>query len=336
MPYRNSMFSRIALRDSFKYLATDQEWSEFTAFGEVSANDLWVDSLAAGLSDSSPTKFDHYETLWSRFAAAARQKLLAGAWTAEGFDANVSASPQPIIPELWRSLEFYIQDAGAVGAGFKFVNLLISCKHAPESEPVLKGPVTLMELLDLVATSAEAAEYAPLKFAAQRPPVRTLGNVETEYERLHRLCRELQGKLWDRILPSLLDGRWSAEGYIADSVALSAIPPKRWPSLSCDFARGEVYSTGGSDLHLYDVTVIQPHVEATRTSQTEMAGIRRRLIEWIRTELNETAGPLKKGEMLKRGRAAFPADSITDNLFSEAWRSAGIPLDRRQKGRPRK
>lgn len=54
------------------------------------------------------------------------EKLSSGLWIAEGFNPAVGPQPQPINPELWRSLRFEPYEQAAVGSGYKFVNLLIS------------------------------------------------------------------------------------------------------------------------------------------------------------------------------------------------------------------
>jgi hypothetical protein len=128
------MFSRLSLVDPFRHVASDEEWVAFTGYGEVTPTDLWINSMA-GSASFSGRSYDGYYELWTKFAASVRAKLLSGAWRAEGFRVDHGGQPLPIDPILWRLVELDIMKEAAVGAGFEFMNLLISGDE-PDRETV--------------------------------------------------------------------------------------------------------------------------------------------------------------------------------------------------------
>jgi hypothetical protein len=120
--------------DSFRHIASDEEWVTLTGHGKVTSIDLWIDNMADGTSFSG-RRYDRYHQLWTKLAASVRANLLSGAWRAEGFRVDHGGQPLPIDAHLWRLLEFDIMKEAAVGAGFEFVNLLISSDE-PDRETV--------------------------------------------------------------------------------------------------------------------------------------------------------------------------------------------------------
>jgi hypothetical protein len=170
------MFSRLSLIDSFRHVASDEEWAAFTGYGKVTSIDLWIDSMAEGVAYSGRS-FGGYHELWTKLAAIVRDKLLAGAWRAEGFRVEHGGQPLAIDSHLWRLLELDIMKEAAVGAGFEFVNLLISSEE-PDRATVnhLKAAAIRMRLRrwleDLAASgsgpmtreevyAAACSEFAP-------------------------------------------------------------------------------------------------------------------------------------------------------------------------------
>jgi hypothetical protein len=123
------MFSRLSLSDAFRHVASGAEWTSFLGYGAVTPTDIWIGSWAAR-SDPSACDLARYSALWTELAARVRIKLLSRIWTAEGFRVESGGQAIPIDAHLWRSLEFDIAQQAAVGAGFVFVNLLITSNEA--------------------------------------------------------------------------------------------------------------------------------------------------------------------------------------------------------------
>lgn len=339
--YVQGMFSRLQLRASFEHVASEDEWRCIRSYGDVPPTDLWVNSVAAGFP-SSPGKLDGYEELWTILAVRVREKLASGEWLAEGFDAAQGPQLQRIDGYLWRSLELEIHNEEAVGAGFRFVNLLISTTGAVEFAPADAPParaftlVYLSQVLKIVADEAEAEEFEKLRAAASSPHLWIVGATETQFDLDRRRGRELEQRLWERVLRRLVSGEWAGHGFANGSAEPKMIPPVLWPNLKCDFSRDEAYSAGGSALHFYHVTI-----RRVRTGQGERSGkvpgaLRRCVTSWIRSQVAAGRGPLRTSQLLEDVRGTYPEENITRNLLEGAIKDARVPEGFLFKGRPRK
>jgi hypothetical protein len=121
--------------------------------------------------------------------------------------------------------------------------------------PAAAGKVSLSEIIEIVATPDEAAEYAEVKSAAKPLGMFVPGAPETDYERRHRLCRKLQNQVWARILPRLTSGEWAGGGYTKGVVQRVQIPTDIWPELQCDFTKDKVCSNPDLDLQFSRVVI---------------------------------------------------------------------------------
>ncbi len=152
------------------------------------------------------------------------------------------------------------------------------------------GRVPLSGIIDILATPEEAAEYADLKTAAPAPMMWILESPETENERRHRQCRALQDLVWQRALPKLLEGKWTADGFIPGEAERKPISPDIWPELKCDFSKDEAYSAPDLGLHFYRVKVdLRPPPKHSVTA----GATRRRLTEWLRDIAQEQREPVR-------------------------------------------
>ena len=326
------MFSRITLLESFRHVASSDEWEEFSAFGEVTSMDLSIHAMGAGLSRSK-SRLDGYERLWMELARRVRQKLLGGVWIAEGFSPGGLPQAQQIDPHLWNVLELNLMDGGADGAGFKFVNLLISSREPNRASIPGGQTIRLGDTLDLVANPAEAEEYARLKHASQSPGIWYPGEPETRYDREHRLCRAVQANLWAKVLPRLTSGEWVAYGFTKAAIEPVRVPATLWPHLDCDFDRDEAIATNGTGHEFFSVTFVQAKSSESASSHRSAAAARQKLIRWLEERGKTEAGRVTKAELLGEARNTFRDHPITDNLFNEAWRAASLPEHFRRHGR---
>jgi hypothetical protein len=238
---------------------------------------------------------------------------------------------------MWKVLEFEPYDDAASGGGFKFVGLLLSnTKPDTPVRPLAMArgrKIALQDIIEVVATQDEAAEYASLKSAAQSPSMWILGAPETEYERRHRLCRALQDRMWERVLPKLLSGAWTAEGFIPGELQRTEIPPEIWPELQCDFSQDTAFSD--PDLGLRFLRVVVDLRPPTTPSSTAGA-TRRALTEWLRKIAEEQRPPVRRGELLEEARTVFSDRRITSNLLDECIRATGLGSALLHRGRPPK
>jgi hypothetical protein len=198
----------------------------------------------------------------------------------------------------------------------------------------MTSPVRLSDVIDLLATPEEAADYALVRYAAGPVLIFWPGSPETLYERDHRLCSEMQDRIWSRPLPYLLSGDWIASGFTKGGVEPVKISPALWPHLQCSFQSGEVSARDIPDVEFFAVTIIRDVVRAVR-SQSTTALVRQKLVKWIEEQAQADRGPVKKTDLQAEARLVFGAANVSDNLFADAWRAADVPAGFRQKGRPK-
>lgn len=327
LSYVLSMFRRLPLNESLAFVASPEEWETFRSFGEVTATDLWINAMAAGKG-----KLDEYYRLRTVFLGKVRDLLRSGEWLCEGFDPTQGSELKSIPLQLWRSLEFDPHADEVSGAGFKFVNLLMSATmQAVEAPAEAHGSIRLSDVIELAATLDEAAQYVHLKSAAQSPGAWIVGAPETDYERRHRLCRELQDRMWNRVLPNLMSGRWEARAFVQGQLQRVAIPAELWSELTCDFSKDEAYS--GTDLGLqFHRVVLNLHPQ---TKQAAAAGsLRRRLNGWLKQIAAEPRPLVKRAELLNEARRELEDASITLNMLDDCIRDTGVGPLLLFKGRP--
>jgi hypothetical protein len=159
------MFSRLPLNESFQYVASPDDWQRFQAYGPVTPTDLWV----AGLG-SSYGPLSGYDALSSKLATAAREKLFAGEWLAEGFDPERGPRLHQIDRYLWALLDLNVMENAAVGGGFKFVGLLISDQTPATVDQASKASArsTLLRWLETLAHSTREPMTREAVFEAAR------------------------------------------------------------------------------------------------------------------------------------------------------------------------
>lgn len=329
------MFKRISLAESFEFVASPDEWRVFRSFGEVTGVDLWINSMATG-GPSTPGKLDECDRLRSTFLGRVLQRLRSGDWMAEGFDPAKGPELRPIPQQLWQVLEFSPYDDEVSGRGFKFVSIVISNAQREKSIALVldsAGKVALHDIIEITATDDEAAKYAKLRSAASSPAMWILGASETEYEGRHRLCRALQDRIWQRVLPKLVSAEWSAEGLVPGEVEKTRIPAHIWTELQCDFSKDEAYSAPDLGLHFYRVVIdLQPPPKQSITT----GSTRRQLNDWLRTIAQEQRDPVRRSDLLQEAQTELGNTSITENLLDECLRAEGLGPVLLFRGRPPK
>lgn len=248
------MFYRLPLTESFRHVATPEDWEAFCAYGEVNSTDLWIRGIVAGL-ETKPDAVDGYELLWRKLATNVKAKLLEGHWVAEGFVPGKDPQPVTIDPALWRKLEFDIFEHGASGGGFEFISLLLS-EQAEQKHVASVGNATclLSQALDLVATPEEAAELSRLRTIAPRPRVYILGSSDPAYELACRQVDELEDRLWSMVRAHLLARTYVARGLVKGSHEIATIQAELGNVLRCRFWCDEV-STLNGNLVISHVTI---------------------------------------------------------------------------------
>jgi hypothetical protein len=321
------MFRNLPLDESFAFVASPEEWETFRSFGEVSATDLWINAMAAGAGE-----LDEYYRLRTVFLGRVRDRLRSGEWLCEGFDPTQGSELRSIPSQLWRSLEFDPHADEVSGAGFRFVNLLMSASmQAVEAPAEIPGSIRLSDVIELAATPDEAAQYDRLKSAAQSLGAWVLGASETDYERRHRLCRELQDRVWNRVLPSLLSGKWEARAFVHGQLQRVAIPAELWSELRCDFSKDEAYS--GSDLGLQFNKVVL-NLRPQQKPAAAAGSLRRRLNGWLKQIAAAPRTLVRRAELLNEARRELVDASITLNMLDDCIRETGLGPLLLYKGRP--
>jgi hypothetical protein len=336
------VFRRVPLNESLEFVASPPEWERFRSFGDVTPTDLWVNSAFGG-----PGKLDVCDRLRSAFLLRVHENLVSGAWTAEGFDPKRGAMLQPIPTQLWRRLEFAPYEDEATGAGFTFVSLQMTHSifgaEARARAIAGDGRLPLSRALEMVATEDELSQYEPLKSAALSPMLRILGNSETDYERRHRLCSGFQIKFWERILPKLRAGEWSAYGRPKGSIKPVGIPADLWTELECYFGRDEAHSGPELDLQFYGVRVQFGQAEDTtfevaqpKDQSSHVPGERKRdLACWLRAEAPRRQRLVTVAALLEEVNAALPGRNYSRNMLKETLRVTDLREYFIIDGRPR-
>lgn len=329
------MFYKLPLTESFRYVATPEDWVAFCAYGEVTSTDLWISSMAAG-SGTTTDALHGYEILWRKLAAAVKVELLAGHWVAEGFVPGKDPHPVAIDPALWRKLEFDIFEHGAAGAGFEFVNVLLS-KNASSQEFSLKANATypLSQVLDHVATPEEVAELSRLRRIAPRPRLYILGVADPAYELACRQVDELEDRLWSVVRSHLLARTYVAKGLMKGGHEIGTIQAELWNVLRCRFWCDEA-STLDGDLVFSHLTIHIGNLPSANPDKVP-GTLRRDILAFLREHFASGVTKMRKKELLKKARASI-SPSISDTMFHDVWKSMNdadeIPELAVYRGRP--
>jgi hypothetical protein len=285
-----------------------------------------------------PGGLDEYQRLRAIFLVRVQDRLRSGEWNCEAFDPANGPELRLIPLQLWGSLEFHPFEDKVSGAGFTFVGLHMSASQQSGcTEPLPRpasGKVRLGEVFELVATPDEADEYAGLKSAAQPMALFVPGAPETEYQRRHRLCRDLQNRLWTRVLIRLLSSEWVAEGFTRGSPQRVRIPPETWPELRCDFDKEEAYSAPELDLQFYKV-LVDPS-PASQNSDDPPGTSRRALNDWLRGIAKVERSPVRKTDLLDEAKIALEDQTIAFHLLETCLRETGLGPVLLFRGRPKK
>lgn len=139
--------------------------------------------------------------------------------------------------------------------------------------------------------------------------------------------------LVERAHTKLRTGDWLAKG-ISAKFGPQALPIDQylWDYLRI-VHRGEVAEGDGFRFLALTVSELQP--AEVRTPFIEQPILRRQLTEWIRSDAERPGAPPLREKQLAAAREAFPGVNITNNMFLECRRSAGLGQSRVQRGRPK-
>jgi hypothetical protein len=167
-----------------------------------------------------------------------------------------------------------------------------------------------------------------------------LGGPETEDERRHWRYHRLKERLQADLLAKLSAGSLQATGFecpvgLDDERRL--IRAEWWDKLKPDFAASEANGAGG--LHVVDIRVQESPARAPSGFAEEyvsgghgfLAKLRTELRRWLQREARARGTSWQKKHYCSAARTRF-GDRVTDNLFSEVWRSADLPEALRRPG----
>ncbi|RYG87465.1 MAG: hypothetical protein EON58_20725 [Alphaproteobacteria bacterium] len=127
------MFFKLPLADSIEHVASDAELAEYRQRRRRAGSNFF--DIAGYLRTATHSELQR--ALWSR----ARENLISGEWTAQGFLDGKPTIPHYIHQDLWRFLEPDTAFKCAAGGGFSFCGILVSGKSRStelgDASPVL-------------------------------------------------------------------------------------------------------------------------------------------------------------------------------------------------------
>jgi hypothetical protein len=155
------------------------------------------------------------------------------------------------------------------------------------------------------------------------------------YSTEHRLGYDrLWGEAASRAMQKLRAGEWLAEGISPRFGARrQPIEADLWDYIQI-VHRTEVAE--GSGFRFLAITVSDVQPARPVVPYIEQATIGRKLTEWIRTDALSATSPRLRGEQLAAARETFADYEITENLFRDCRKAAGLPEEAVQRGRPKK
>lgn len=91
----------------------------------------------------------------------------------------------------------------------------------------------------------------------------------------------------------------------------------------------------GKGFHFLALTVSDLRAQAEPVSHASKAKLREQLTQWIRSHAASLPEPPLRAEQLVAAREAFAGSVISDNLYKECRRAAGLSEGTVQRGRPK-
>ncbi len=139
--------------------------------------------------------------------------------------------------------------------------------------------------------------------------------------------------LADAAQEKLKDGDWTAKGI---SPAFGGMPvpidTMLWEYLRI---KDRLEEAEGWGFHFVALTVTDRQLPKVEVSQASKQTLRAQLIRWIQAQAAAQPVPLLRAEQLAAARAAFEGVEISDNLFRDCRRAAGLAETSVQRGRPK-
>ena len=143
--------------------------------------------------------------------------------------------------------------------------------------------------------------------------------------------------LWNELAElareKLQAGEWSAQGI---SPAFGPMPvtinPMLWEYLRI---KDRLEEAEGSGFHFVALTVTDCRPPKVEVSQASKQTLRAQLTKWIQAQAAAHQVPPLRAEQLAAARAAFEGVEISDNLFRDCRRAAGLSETSVQRGRPK-
>ena len=144
-------------------------------------------------------------------------------------------------------------------------------------------------------------------------------------------------KLWqkaaNRVLEKLRTGEWVAKGisprFGPQPIAIST---DLWDYLRF---KDRIDEAEGADFRFVALTISDLRPPEVQVSHAEKAHLRGQLTEWIRSHAASSSLPILRADQLAAAREAFAAVTISDNMYRECRRAAGLPQETVQRGRPK-
>jgi hypothetical protein len=149
--------------------------------------------------------------------------------------------------------------------------------------------------------------------------------------------RQAYPRVWQKaaqiVREKLRDGEWVAEGISSQF----GPQPVRIDTNLWDYLRlnDRVEEAEGAGFHFVALTVSSTRLPKVQVSQAKHASLRKQLTEWIRLHAGASGGPVLRDDQLAAARDAFVGNTISDSMYRECRRAAGLPKNSVQRGRPK-
>jgi len=134
-----------------------------------------------------------------------------------------------------------------------------------------------------------------------------------------------------RVLEKLRSGEWVAHGICAShGPQLIRIEPALWGYLSFNGRAAEAHGEGFRFIALSFSSTEPPKPPLPYIASGKL---RPQLTEWIRNYVEQFSSPPLRADVLAAAREAFEVE-ISDNMYKECRRAAGLEPHQIQEGRP--
>lgn len=134
------------------------------------------------------------------------------------------------------------------------------------------------------------------------------------------------------VLSHLRSGQWIAKGICpTHGPEPMKIDPNLWIYLVLDQHAREAHGEG---LRFIALSFSNTETPAAPTPYAASASLRKKLTEWIAVYVDQSTSPPLRANMLTAARDAFQVP-ISDNMFRECRRAAGLDSAQVQRGRPK-